>query len=131
MRERRQVMARQATCACGQLGVNCNGEPANISLCHCLECQRRTGSTHGVAVFFRRVDVEPRGQARQFTRPSDSGFPVTFHFCPDCGSSVYWEPSRKPEMIGVALGCFADPAFPPPSQAVYTQHRHAWAKFPN
>jgi len=49
---------------------------------------------------------------------SDSGQPVTFHFCAVCGSTVYWEPHRKPEMIAVAVGAFADPAFPPPLQAV-------------
>jgi hypothetical protein len=32
---------------------------------------------------------------------------VTFHFCPNCGSSVFWEPSRIPEAIAVAVGCFA------------------------
>jgi hypothetical protein len=31
-----------------------------------------------------------------------------FHFCPSCGSTVYWEPARKPDMIGVAVGAFAD-----------------------
>jgi hypothetical protein len=125
----RLANSRLATCACGQLSVTCHREPTRISLCHCLECQKRTGSSHGIAAFFRRADVEPKGQAQQFTRSADSGFAVTFHFCPNCGSSVYWEPSRIPEGVAVAVGCFADPAFPKPSQAVYTQHRHVWAKF--
>jgi hypothetical protein len=106
--------------------VRCNREPAKISLCHCLECQKRTGSSYGIAAFFGRADIEANGQERLFTRPSDSGHPVTFHFCPDCGSSVYWQPHRKPEMIAVAVGSFADPAFPSPSQSVYGEHRHAW-----
>jgi len=37
------------------------------------------------------------------------------------GSTVLWEPSRKPETIAVAVGAFADPAFPPPSKVVYEQ----------
>lgn len=119
-------MARVATCACGQLSVTCHQDPAKISLCHCLECQRRTGSTYGIAALFHRSDVEPRGEARQYTRLADSGFQVVFHFCPNCGSSVYWEPRRAPDLIAVAVGAFADPDFPAPSQAVYTQHRHAW-----
>ena len=51
---------------------------------------------------------------------------VTFYFCPHCGSTVYWEPRRKPEIVAVAVGAFADPAFPAPSQAVYAEHRHIW-----
>jgi hypothetical protein len=39
---------------------------------------------------------------------------------------VYWEPERKPELIGVAVGAFADPAFPAPSQSVFDERRHAW-----
>jgi hypothetical protein len=123
-------MGRLAACVCGRLRVSCNREPVKISLCHCLECQRRTGRPYGIAAFFRRVDVEPNGQDQRFTRQSDSGYPVTFHFCPGCGSSVYWEPSRIPEMIAVAVGAFADPAFPPPSQSVYGEHRHPWVNSP-
>jgi hypothetical protein len=118
-------MARQATCSCGQLSVSCNREPVKIGLCHCLECQKRTGSHYGVAAFFDRQDVEAHGPEKRFTRSSDSGFAVTFHFCPDCGSSVFWEPSRMPGWIAVAVGSFADPAFPAPSQSVYEHRRHS------
>ena len=102
-------MGRTARCDCGQLAVSCAGEPASVSLCHCLACQRRTGSTYGIAAFFARDRVNISGQGRRYTRSSDSGFEVTFHFCGDCGSRVYWEPQRKPEMIAVAVGAFADP----------------------
>ena len=119
-------MTRVATCACGKLSVTCHREPAKVSQCHCLECQKRTGSTYGIAAFFQRADVEPHGEARQYTRTADSGFEVVFHFCPNCGSSVYWEARRAPDVIGVAVGAFADPDFPAPTQTVYTQRRHGW-----
>jgi len=117
---------RVATCACGQLRVNCAGDPVHISQCHCLECQRRTGSTYGIAAFFAREDVERQGELRTYRRGSDSGFAVSFHFCPHCGSTVCWEPERKPEVIGVAVGSFADPTFPSPSHSVHDERRHAW-----
>ena len=119
-------MTRVASCACGQLRVVCHREPSKIALCHCLECQKRTGSTYGIAAFFPRADVELQGEAREYIRTADSGFEVVFHFCPTCGSSVYWEPRRAPDLIAVAVGAFADPAFPAPSQSVFTQRRHAW-----
>jgi hypothetical protein len=122
-------MERTATCVCEQLTVTCKAGPAKVSLCHCFACQKRTGSTYGIAAFFRRQDVESRGRARQYTRSSDSGRKVTFHFCPDCGSTVFWEPRRKADMVAVAVGAFADTAFPPPSQMVYEEHRHPWVSF--
>ncbi|MCC2609140.1 GFA family protein [Neorhizobium petrolearium] len=119
-------MERIATCACGKLQAICEGEPAKVSLCHCLECQRRTGSTYGIAAFFARSRVHIEGVSKTYARPSDSGFPVNLHFCPDCGSTVFWEPQRKPDAIAIGVGSFADPQFPAPSQAVYDQHRHPW-----
>jgi hypothetical protein len=119
-------MIRTAACSCGQLSARCQGEPAKVSVCHCLACQRRTGPAFGIAAFFPREAVGVSGQAAAFIRPSDSGHLVTHHFCPSCGSTVYWEPSRRPETIAVGVGAFADPSFPPPSQAVNDQDRHRW-----
>ena len=119
-------MARLASCACGNLRATCTGEPRKVSLCHCLACQRRTGSTYGIAAFFGREDVQVDGPSKCYTRQGDSGFAVRHYFCPDCGSTVFWEPLRRPELIAVGVGSFADPAFPAPSQAVYVEHRHPW-----
>lgn len=119
-------MVRTATCACGQLSVCCQAEPDSVSLCHCPACQKRTGSSYGVAAFFPRTEVQVEGDFKTFTRPSDSGHEVAFHFCPECGSTVFWEPRRKAEMIAVAVGAFADPSFPVPSKAVYEESRHPW-----
>jgi len=117
---------RLATCACGQLTASCSDDPTSVSLCHCLQCQRRTGTAYGIAAFFQRENVTVAGERKAYIRASDSGYPVTFYFCPHCGSTVYWKPDRKPEMVAVAVGAFADPTFPAPSQAVYSEHRHRW-----
>lgn len=121
-------MSRSAGCDCGDLRVTCSAEPKLISLCHCLACQRRTGSPFGIAAFFNRSDVLVVGPCTAYERPSDSGFSVRFHFCPKCGSTVFWEPQRKPDMIAVAVGCFADPSFPEPTHSVNAQSRHSWVQ---
>lgn len=118
--------SRSARCACGQVQVDCTGEPDKVSVCHCLECQRRTGSAFGVAVFFTRSQVRVAGETRIYSRKSDGGFTVASHFCPTCGTTVFWYPSRKPDRVAIGLGCFADPTFPAPHQQVYEHHRHAW-----
>ena len=120
------MATKTATCACTQLRVICSGEPERVVLCHCPECQRRTGSTYGVAAFFPRSQVEASGVFRTYRRSADSGFTVNFHFCPECGSTVFWQPERLPEAVAVAVGSFADPAFPAPSRSVYKERRHPW-----
>jgi hypothetical protein len=100
-------------------------------MCHCIDCQRRTGSTFSVAVFYERSSVRvERGTPAIFERESASGFPVKFHFCDRCGSNVYWEPARMPDLVGVALGAFADPSFPQPEQSVWTKDKHACVDLP-
>jgi hypothetical protein len=123
-------MQRTARCHCGAVAVHCEGEPSKVSLCCCLDCQRRTGSTHSIAAFFPRRLVRIEGDTNAYTRPSDRGFDVTFRFCPNCGSNLCWEPARMPDRIGVAVGGFAEPEFPPPTQAVHIEHRHAWLNLP-
>jgi len=121
---------RTAACHCGAATLACAGEPRKVSLCHCRDCQRRTGSLFSVAVFYPREAVTPTGEWRSFTRPSASGAPVTFHFCPACGSNLWWEAARLPHLIGVAAGGFADPDFPAPDQSVWECDRHLWLDLP-
>jgi len=100
-------------------------------MCHCVECQRRTGSAFSVAVFYERDNVRiAGGSSEKFERESASGYPVTFHFCRRCGSNVWWEPARIPELVGVAVGAFGDPSFPQPEQSVWTRYKHAWLRLP-
>lgn len=121
-------MTREAICSCGRLKVICYGEAELVSMCHCLACQRRTGSPYGVAAFYFRKNTEVIGSFVSHRRSSDTGYDVVFHFCGHCGSTVFWEPSRKPDMVAIGVGSFGDPDFPRPSQEVYTECRHSWIK---
>ena len=125
------MTTRHASCSCGQLRLATAGEPVRVSMCHCLDCQRRTGSVFGTQARFRRDQVTAiAGRATPYVRRGDSGNPITFHFCPLCGSTVYWELSAMPDVIAVAVGAFADPGFPAPRVSVYERRRHRWAAMP-
>ena len=120
-------MTRQASCGCGQLRVTCEGEPVRISICHCDACQRRTGSVFGTQARFHRDQVtEIHGRSTQYSRLGDSGNRITFHFCPTCGSTLYWTLAAVPEVMAIAVGAFGDPGFPPPRHSVYEERRHSW-----
>jgi hypothetical protein len=64
-------MRREASCTCGQLRLAADGEPTRIGICHCLACQRRTGSAFGLHVRYRFEDVETSGEAHHYTRVAD------------------------------------------------------------
>ena len=110
---------RHAACSCGQLRVACEGEPVRVSICHCLECQRRTGSVFSTQARYTRAQVRMEGKATVYARKGDEGGIVTFNFCPVCGSTVYWQIDKDPELIAVAVGAFADPGFGPPGRSSY------------
>lgn len=124
-------MERQASCSCGRLQVLCTGDPVRISICHCLACQRRTGSIFGAQARYARSQVRLVGRAQTYERIGDSGGRVTFHFCPTCGTTVYWDLQALPDHIVVAVGAFADPNFPAPTVSVYGVRRHPWARMPD
>ena len=123
--------SRLAACSCGQLSIQVTGEPVRISICHCLACQRRTGSVFGQQARFRREDVVAiKGRSTEYERVGDEGSRARFHFCPQCGATVYYEFDGMPEFLAIPVGAFADPGFPAPSLSVYEERRHAWVEVP-
>ncbi|WP_075997266.1 GFA family protein [Salaquimonas pukyongi] len=117
---------RRAQCSCGQLFAECEGEPERVSLCHCRACKQRTGSSFGNAAFYRLEKARLHGVSKVHVRISESGYAVKHHFCPECGSTVYWYPERMPELVAVGVGAFSDPEFPAPAQEVHCDSRDAW-----
>ena len=121
---------RTASCSCGQLQLLASGEPVRISVCHCLACQRRTGSVFGQQARFPADAVVIRGMATAYIRTGDSGARLTYHFCPQCGSTVYYQSEEQPQLIAVPVGAFADPSFPAPRVSVYENRKHEWFAMP-
>jgi hypothetical protein len=121
---------RTAACSCGQLTATVSAEPVRVSVCHCLACQRRTGSVFGAQARFPGAAVELAGRSRVYVRVGDEGSRVRFHFCPDCGSTVHYGFEDMPEWIAIPVGAFADPDFPAPSFSVYEERKHGWVALP-
>jgi hypothetical protein len=115
-----------AECACGALKLTVNHSPKLTALCHCLACQRRTGAAFSCNAFYAIECVEITGLSNEFTRIADSGRKVCMHFCPNCGSTVYWKAEAAPSWIGVAVGAFADPSYSPPALSVFEHSKHLW-----
>ncbi|BDU15184.1 GFA family protein [Lysobacter auxotrophicus] len=122
---------RTASCNCGQLTAIARGEPGRISICHCLECQKRTGSVFGVQARFPEDAVTIAGRSTQFARTGDDGTTARFHFCPDCGATVFYRMDAAPGFVAIPVGVFADPTFPAPFVSVYGSRKHAWVRLPD
>ena len=121
---------RIASCSCGQLQARVAGEPLRVSVCHCLACQRRTGSVFGAQARFASKAVSVSGTSTEFDRTGDGGTTATFRFCPKCGATVYYTTSGIDDVVAIPVGAFADPAFPAPVFSVYEERMHAWVHLP-
>jgi len=117
---------RVATCQCGQLRVRAQGEPVRVSVCHCLDCQKRSGSAFAFQARFPAERLTIEGETREWTRAGDEGGGAVFSFCPICGSTVTYRNVDDPELVAVAVGAFADPRSPPTHYSVYETRKHAW-----
>src|SRR5436190_1663242 len=121
----------RASCSCGQLQATVVGEPVRVSMCHCLACQRRTGSTYGVQARFPGARVKITGEAREYVRHADEdGTDRRFFFCPECGSTVYYVTDGNWDLVAIPVGAFADPVFPEPQVSVWESRRHRWVSVP-
>jgi hypothetical protein len=92
-RRSRPMTSRRAACSCGQLHLSIEGEPSRISMCHSLECQRRTGAVIS-------------NQARRKRQRADLSILVRYAAPPCAGRAGF------PGYVAVAIGNFADPNFP-------------------
>jgi hypothetical protein len=127
------MATREAACHCGQLRLEVTGEPFAVSICNCLACQRRTGSAFGMQAGFKGDQVQVLGRFSDYARISDEADRKehVFHFCPECGSQVFYTEPTEPDLVVVSVGSFADPSFPPPTESGYDSRRHPWVELPD
>jgi len=121
---------RTASCSCGQLSAITSADPVRVSVCHCLACQRRTGSVFGAQARFPATSVIISGASKQFIRVGDEGSRAVFNFCPTCGATVYYITEGSEEHIAIPVGAFAEPTFPGPTVSVYEERMHSWVRMP-
>lgn len=122
------MTTRTASCSCGQLTAITSADPLRVSVCHCLACQRRTGSVFAAQARFPASSVAVGGVSKTFVRVGDSGIRSRFHFCPTCGVTVHYTSEGREDFIVIPVGAFADSSFPAPS--VYEERMHTWVEMP-
>jgi hypothetical protein len=122
---------RTARCGCGGLTVTARGEPAQIYACSCLKCQRQSGGAFTYSAIFPEDALSIAGERRAWRHRGDSSRWTETEFCPTCGVNVFFRTEAWPGLIGVYVGCFADPEFPQPAMLFWAVRRHRWLTLPD
>ncbi len=120
----------KAQCQCGQIAIELPSRKPFVVACHCLDCQRRSGSAYGLLAYYAASELVITGTSKCFIRSSADGNQVKSYFCPECGTSIYVQLDKQPTLIGVAVGTIANPGFYPPDISVWEDTMHSWASIP-
>ena len=121
------MTSRTASCRCGQLRATATGEPVRVSVCHCLDCQKRTGSAFSAQARWPADQLTIEGQSKIWTHLADSGNRITHHFCADCGSTVHYSIDGKFDgLVAIPLGSFDNPYSLKPRFSVWEKRKHDW-----
>ena len=126
------MTTQTASCRCGQLRATVTGDPVRVSVCHCLNCKKRSGSAFAVQARWPDDQVAIEVRSQPFKKISDSGNWAVFHFCPDCGSDLFYRndgPSveaKLADLVAIPLGAFDDPFFLTPRFSVWESRKPDW-----
>jgi hypothetical protein len=118
-----------ASCRCGQLKAMVMGQPVRVSVCHCLDCKKRSGSAFAVQARWPVDQFKSDGESRIFTHRADSGNRISHHFCPECGSSLHYVIEGKFDgLVAIPLGAFDDTYFVSPKFSVWEERKNDWVE---
>jgi hypothetical protein len=82
------------------------------------------------AQVFQKRRCGSMGSGRSTSATPTAVIRIRFHFCPNCGTTLYWEGDRNPAVCGVAVGAFDTSAFSPPSDSIWEESMHPWLGLP-
>ena len=114
------------SCRCGAITLTIHDKPKMMVQCHCLDCQKATGTGHTSNAYFAKEDVDIQGKATGYTVVADSGNEMTRYFCPKCGGRMYGHNSEKPDLISIQVGCLEDQSWFSPQVVLFASRRHDW-----
>jgi hypothetical protein len=117
-------------CSCGAVRYRLTSEPLFTHCCHCLNCQRQTGSAFVINLLIEADRVELlAGDPRPVDAPRDDGSTQRIFRCPTCQVAVFSEYGR-PDVRFVRGGTLDDPLGIAPDVHIYTRSKLPWIVLP-
>jgi hypothetical protein len=121
---------REGGCSCGAVRYRLASDPLIVHCCHCLNCQRQTGSAFVINLLLEADRVELlAGEPQSVDVPRDDGSTQRISRCPDCQVAVYSDYGR-PEILFVRGGTLDDPAAIEPDVHIFTRSKLPWVTLP-
>jgi hypothetical protein len=113
-------------CLCGAVRYTADADPSSVTVCHCLDCQKFTGSAFAALLRVSKDALTIEGTVKTFSSLGGSGNPLLRHFCPECGSSIAEESAARPGMMVLTVGTFDDPTIAKPGREIFCDRAWPW-----
>lgn len=118
-------------CGCGELRYGLTSAPMFVHCCHCLNCQRQTGSAFVINLLIEADRVEQvRGAATGIAAPTEDGSPQRIFRCPKCYVAVWSEYGGRSEVRFVRGGTLDVPSVVSPDVHIYVRSKLPWVRLP-
>ena len=124
-------VTREGGCSCRAVRFRLTSDPLFVNCCHCLNCQRQTGSAFVINLLIETDRVELlAGEPQAVDVPPDGGSSQTIFRCPTCQVAVFSRYTR-PEVRFVRGGTLDEPSGVAPDAHIYTRSKLPWVTLPD
>ncbi|MGI9476727.1 MAG: GFA family protein [Hyphomicrobiaceae bacterium] len=115
-------------CQCGAVRYTWSSARIIAYACHCRECQKQTASAFAISVPARARDLDISGPLHAYQRSTDSGSTTNCWFCATCGTRIYHQSARAPEMVTLKGGTLDKAGELEPVAHLWVMRRHRWVQ---
>ena len=122
----------EGRCGCGEVRYRLTDRPMFVHCCHCLDCQRQTGSAFVLNAIIELERIELlAGAPEPVTMPTDSGRPHDVYRCPTCRTALWSDYGRRSRARFVRIGTLEDPSAIRPDVHIFTRSKLPWVRLPD
>jgi hypothetical protein len=122
----------EGRCACGAIRYQLASPPMFVHCCHCLDCQRQTGSAFVLNAIIEadRIELLTETAPVPVPVPTDSGRPHDVYRCPTCQTAMWSDYGRRPNYRFVRIGTLNDPTALAPDVHIFVRSKQPWVGLP-
>ena len=121
---------REGGCSCGNVRYRLTSDPLFVHCCHCLNCQRQTGSAFVINLLIEADRVELLAdEPEPVDVPRGSSSKQRIWRCPACRVAVFSKYTSA-KLRFVRGGTLDEPASVEPDVHIYTRSKLPWVELP-
>lgn len=123
--------AFEGGCSCGAVRFKLTARPMFTHCCHCLDCQKQTGSAFAINGLIETARIEMlSGEPVRIEMPSPSGRGHDIYRCDACEVALWSDYGRRPYLRFVRVAALDQPHAIEPDVHIFTRSKVPWVRLP-